>query len=157
MDGPFLQQCLDSSFYGWNNNPTWPSHLSLAEVYLSLFLPFLLHYCPASLKNGLSFTDHKDTHCLRRYGITLANFLCSDYFFSFVSKFQELSLHDVGRLANSETMIFEGNFCSLKSHPHEVKGFLSPLLNAVFPWQRKIKRATSPPLMFCFSVVNDTS
>ena len=80
---------------GWKNNPTWLSHLSLAEVYLSLFLPFLLHYCPASLKNGLSFTVHKVTHCLRRHGISLASFPCSDYFFSSpVSKFQELSLHE---------------------------------------------------------------
>lgn len=79
-------------FPGWKNNLTWPSHLSLAEVYLCLLLPFLLHYCPASLKSGLSFTVHKDTHCIRRHGIGPANFLCSYHFFSFVSKFQ-LSLH----------------------------------------------------------------
>lgn len=62
-------------FPGWKNDLPWPSHLSLAEVYLSLLLPFLLHYCPASLKNGLSFTVHKDTHCTRRHGIGPANFI----------------------------------------------------------------------------------
>lgn len=69
-----MSRCL--FFPSWKNNPTWPFHLSLAEVYCPC-LPFLLHYCP-SLKNGFLCSL-----CSQGYPVCaagLANFLCSSFF-----------------------------------------------------------------------------
>lgn len=114
-----MSRCL--FFPDWKNNPTWPFHLSLAEVYLSMSSTLLSSFS----QKWLSVCSL----CSQGYPLCaagLANFLCSAHFFPSVAKLQELPLHEEWPASQWWDHDLFSDFLQLET-PTKLKGFMLPL------------------------------